>query len=53
MNLSQFMNQFRAFIRAKQLAYRTEKTYCIWVADFIHYHKMARPQSIDGSEGGG
>jgi hypothetical protein len=40
-----FLDQLRAFIRSKQLAYKTENTYCIWVIDFIRYHGM-RTRSI-------
>ncbi|NHN39834.1 integron integrase [Pseudomaricurvus alcaniphilus] len=45
-----FMDKFRAFIRSRQLAYRTEKTYCNWVKDFIRFHKMARPESMGAAE---
>jgi len=31
------MDQFRAAIRARGLAYKTEQTYCGWVARFIRY----------------
>ncbi|MEE8059424.1 MAG: hypothetical protein V3T17_16550 [Pseudomonadales bacterium] len=34
---TRFMDQFRQFIRSKQLAYKTEKTYCTWVVDFTLY----------------
>ena len=43
-----FMDQFRVFIRSKQLAYKTEKTYCLWVVDFIHYHNMQHPKHLGG-----
>lgn len=32
-----FMDRLRAFMRVRQLAYRTEKTYCTWILDFIRY----------------
>ena len=41
-----FMDQLRAFIRSKQLAYRTEKTYCRWIADFIRFHNMKHPKDL-------
>lgn len=43
---TRFMDQFRVFIRSKQLAYKTEKTYCGWVADFIRYHNMQHPKHL-------
>ncbi len=43
---TRFMDQLRQFIRSKQLAYRTEKTYCLWVKDFIRYHKMSHPTQM-------
>ncbi|WP_157890279.1 phage integrase N-terminal SAM-like domain-containing protein [Marinobacterium aestuarii] len=45
-----FMDRFRAFIRARQMAYRTEKTYCIWVRDFIRYHNKRHPESMGTTE---
>lgn len=33
-----FMDRFRAFIRARHLAYRTEKTYCNGVREFIRFN---------------
>ncbi len=41
-----FMDQLRAFMRAKRLAYRTEKTYCNWILDFIRFHKRKHPESM-------
>ncbi len=41
-----FMDQFRYFIRSRNLAYRTEKTYCIWVKDYIRYHQMTHPKEL-------
>jgi hypothetical protein len=31
-----FMHKLRAFIRAKNLAYTTEKTYCLWITLFLN-----------------
>ncbi|MEE8056896.1 MAG: integron integrase [Pseudomonadales bacterium] len=45
---TRFMDQFRHFIRSKQLAYKTEKTYCTWVVDFIRYHRMQHPKAMGG-----
>ncbi|MDQ2076749.1 integron integrase [Marinimicrobium sp. ABcell2] len=41
-----FFDRFRSFMRAKQMAYRTEKTYCFWVADYIRFHQRARPEVL-------
>ncbi|KEF30466.1 Integron integrase [Marinobacter nitratireducens] len=45
-----FMDRFRAFIRARQLAYRTEKTYCLWVRDFIRFHGARHPETMGAEE---
>lgn len=45
-NPVKFMDQLRVFIRSKQLAYRTEKTYCRWIADFIRFHGMKHPVEL-------
>lgn len=44
-----FMDRLRAFMRAQHLAYRTEKTYCMWILDFIRFHKMQRPETLGPS----
>ncbi len=43
-----FMDRFRVFIRSKQMAYTTEKTYCVWVVDFIRFHRMKHPKDMGG-----
>ena len=45
---TRFMDQFRVFIRCKQLAYKTEKTYCMWVIDFIRFHGIQHPRDMGG-----
>lgn len=45
-NPSRFMDQLRYFIRARGLAYRTEKTYCRWIASFIRFHRMKHPSEL-------
>lgn len=47
---SRFMDRFRAFIRSRYLAYKTEKTYCFWVKDFIRFHGMQHPQELGKAE---
>lgn len=41
-----FMDKVRAYIRAKNLAYKTEKTYCFWIKRFIRFHSLQQPQSL-------
>lgn len=45
-----FMDRLRAFMRAKHLAYRTEKTYCGWILDFIRFHKRKHPETMGVAE---
>ena len=47
---TRFMDRFRAFIRARHLAYRTEKTYCSWVREFIRFHNKRHPESMGAEE---
>ncbi len=42
-----FMDQFRAFIRSKQLAYKTEQTYCKWVSSYIRHHHCQHPKNMN------
>ncbi|WP_367620092.1 phage integrase N-terminal SAM-like domain-containing protein [Microbulbifer thermotolerans] len=34
------MGRFRTFMRSRYPAYRTEKTYCFWVREFIRFRQM-------------
>lgn len=43
---SRFLDQFIVFIRAKGMAYRTEKTYCTWVKRFIRYHAFTQANQM-------
>lgn len=45
-----FMDQLRVFMRAKRLAYRTEKTYCTWILDFIRFHNRKHPETMGVKE---
>ncbi|WP_193163902.1 integron integrase [Microbulbifer hainanensis] len=45
-----FMDRLRAFMRARHMAYRTEKTYCRWILDFIRFHQMRRPEELGPPE---
>jgi integron integrase len=44
------MDRLRFFMRAKHLAYRTEKTYCTWVLDFIRFHGLKHPEQMGETE---
>ena len=43
---TKFMPQLRAFIRAKNLAYSTENTYCLWIKRYIFYHNKQHPKDM-------
>jgi len=45
-----FIDRLRLFIRARNLAYATEKTYVSWVLRFIHYHKKRHPKDMGETE---
>ena len=45
-----FMDRFRLFMRARHLAYKTEKTYCYWVQFYIGFHKKRNPKDMAGLE---
>ena len=49
-NPSRFMDQFRAFIRSKHMAYKTEQTYCRWVLQFVRFHNLKHPKEMGGAE---
>ena len=45
-----FIDRLRLFIRARNLAYATEKTYVTWILQFIRFHKMRHPKEMGESE---
>lgn len=45
-----FMDRLRAFMRSRHLAYKTEKTYCFWIKDFIRFHGMRKPHELSKAE---
>ena len=47
---TRFMDKFRAFIRARNLAFSTEKTYALWVKSFIHFHDLKHPKDMGATE---
>ena len=44
-----FMHQLRAFIRSRNLAYKTENTYCLWIKRYIFYHNKQHPKEMSAS----
>jgi len=40
------MDQLREAMRGRGLSYRTEKTYCGWILDFIRFNKRQHPASL-------
>lgn len=42
-----FMDKLKVFIRARNLAYKTEKTYCLWIKRYIRYHQMQHPEQMN------
>jgi integron integrase len=46
---TRFMDRLRVFIRSRNLAYRTEKTYCGWIKRFIRFHQMKHPEEMGGA----
>ncbi|MEE8056519.1 MAG: site-specific integrase [Pseudomonadales bacterium] len=41
-----FIDRLRAFIRLRNLAYKTEKTYVSWIIRYIRFHNMQRPEIV-------
>lgn len=46
---SRFIDRLRAFIRSRNLAYTTEKTYVHWVLRYIRFHGRKHPQTLSSS----
>ena len=45
-----FMDRFRTFIRSRQMAYKTEQTYCLWVKNYIHFHDLQHPEKLSAKD---
>ena len=43
---TRFIDQLRLFIRSRNMAYATEKTYVSWILRFIRYHHMTHPRDM-------
>ena len=47
---TRFLDQLRSFIRFRQLAYTTEKTYILWARRFINFNKKIHPVKMGTAE---
>lgn len=47
---SNFINQFREFMRSKNYKYSTEQTYVHWVLAYIRFHKKIHPNDMGERE---
>ncbi|WP_298723612.1 site-specific integrase [uncultured Oceanisphaera sp.] len=45
-----FMDQLRSLIRSRNLAYKTEQTYCHWIKRFIRFHGMRHSSTCSTTE---
>jgi len=45
-----FLDRLRTFIRARGLAYRTEKTYCAWIRRFIRFSQYRSHDQLDAHD---
>lgn len=43
---TRFEPRLRAFIRARNLAYKTERTYVFWIKRFIRFHGLTHPRKL-------
>ena len=41
-----FVESLRTFMRVKQLAYSTEKTYLHWILSYIRFHGRVHPKQL-------
>ncbi len=47
---TKLIDRFRVFIRARNLAWATEKTYVLWVTRFIKFHGKRHPEEMGAAE---
>lgn len=46
-NPNRFIHRLRAFIRGRNLSYRTEKAYVSWIKRLIKFHGMKHPEDMN------
>lgn len=49
-NPTRFMDLLRVLIRSRNMAYKTEQTYCHWIKRFIRFHGMQHPSALSAKE---
>lgn len=47
---TRLIDRFRAFIRSRNLAYRTEKTSVHWVLRYIRFHSRQHPEQLNARD---
>jgi len=47
---TRFIDQLRLFIRSRNMAYATEKTYICWILRFIRFHNKRHPRAMGRRE---
>ena len=45
-----FIDRLRVYIRSRNMAYATEKTYVSWSLNFIRFHNLKHPQDMGDAE---
>lgn len=49
-NPTRFIDRLRTFIRARNLAYKTERTYVFWIKRYIRFHGYRHPSEMSTSD---
>ena len=49
-NPVKFIDRLRHFIRSQRKAYKTEKTYILWIKRFIRFHRNTHPKEMGADE---
>lgn len=47
---TRFLDQLRSFIRSRNLAYKTEKTYVAWIKRYIRFNGLRHPSELGSVE---
>lgn len=47
---TRFIDQLRLFIRARHMAWATEKTYVLWIRRYIRFHRKRHPAEMGAAE---
>lgn len=50
MQPARLMDRFRVFVRSRNLAYSTEKTYVHWVLNYIRFHGRQHPETLSAAD---